>query len=69
MEVRHQISCLIAISARPARPHEKRRAADILLGAVLGGGLGVPYTGNPRHAGLSTRLRPLDDRAAPGKQR
>ena len=37
--------------------------------AVLGGGLGVPYTGNPRYAGLTTRPRPLWDRAAPGKQR
>gem|GEM_PF-3479209 len=37
--------------------------------AVLDGGLGVPYTGNPRHAGLNTRLRPLKDRAVPGKQR
>jgi hypothetical protein len=35
--------------------------------AVLGGGLGVPCTGNPRHAGLISRLRPADDRAAPGQ--
>ncbi len=48
----------------PASPPEA-----ILVVAVLDGGLGVPYTGNPRHAGLNTRLRPLKDRAVPGKQR
>jgi hypothetical protein len=31
---------------------------------VLGGGLGVPCTGNPRYAGLITRLRLLEDRVS-----
>ena len=37
----------------------------ILGEVVLGGELGVPCTGNPRHAGLITRLRPLIDRVKP----
>ena len=37
--------------------------------ATLGGGLGVPYTGNPRYAGLMLCLRLVDDREAPGVQR
>lgn len=54
---------------RTALPFAERHPQAILARAVLDGGLGVPYTGNPRYAGLTTRLRPLEDRAAPGKQR
>jgi hypothetical protein len=40
----------------------------ILGRAALGGGLGVPCTGNPRYAGLMLHLRLVYDRAAPGEQ-
>ena len=45
----------------PARP-------ITLMVVVLGGGLGVPCTGNPLHAGLINRPRPMRDRAALGEQ-
>lgn len=64
--VRRRPSGGLVTGGRRMRSHPPRLSCRV---AVLGGGFGVPCTGNPRHAGLNTRLRPVEDRAAPGKQR
>jgi hypothetical protein len=56
--------------ARPLPYHAGEEVCGQLSSkrAALGGGLGVPCTGNPRYAGLMLYLRLVDDRAASGVQ-
>lgn len=60
-------NCFGAERGTRALFHLKARPITLEV-AVLGGGLGVPCTGNPRYAGLINHPRPLYDRAAPGEQ-
>jgi hypothetical protein len=66
--VRPPPGAINAPRGEPARKAPPVWMTAILGRAALGGGLGVPCTGNPRYAGLMLHLRLVYDRAAPGEQ-